>query len=505
MTIGAANTSAMTSSLKEVHPFEWLTSPESLGGLIQDHVLSTSINYNSNNDDRKQQQQQQHKKKVLREHGKALHIGCGSSTVGEYLVEQLGFEKVVNVDRDYETLERMQQRWINNSREELKFIDNKNDTAMTTKLKPPSSSSSLSLSSLRDSSDNNDKNNNNKQENNRMEFWCYDYTQEKLSNHYTQYFDLVVDKSTLDCTLCSDSTATTSFLIEVYKSLKKPNDENSGGGGVYLVISFHELDLLLPLLRDMPGAQWNVDHTTMERQIESIVQVSQVSLAGNDNDGNCDNNGTATIGKKIVIGGEKKEGNSSNIISKPVLDHGEKKIATITSPGIRKPLNVLIARRIIRHDDEYDESLSSSELDFDKVCQHVQDVNDRWFQEEQPLLTNDRIQDLKHAFSIAHSHDHDHDCNNKNEKNHLGGKRNDRNNDNNNETTNNRSKFLSLEEAYGVIFTAAEREHLTYDHFLEDWSAFQNDASSDTETNYISNLSAGMTCEMALHFLRANQ
>ena len=93
-----------------------------------------------------------------------------------------------------------------------------------------------------------------------MEFLTLDFTKESLPEHYNNSFDLVLDKSTLDCTLCSD-IATASLLLEVYRTLKED-------GGVYIVVSFHELDLLLPLLRDLPGALWDVECTTMERQVE---------------------------------------------------------------------------------------------------------------------------------------------------------------------------------------------------------------------------------------------
>ncbi|OEU07544.1 hypothetical protein FRACYDRAFT_197568 [Fragilariopsis cylindrus CCMP1102] len=382
-----------------ISPFEWLTSPESLGGLIQDHVLSLKSSSSSSSSS-----------------CTALHIGCGSSTVGEYLVQQLNFSKVVNADRDREILEYMQQRC-------------------------------------------NDK---------RMEFYCYDYYKEKLPNQYTEYFDLVIDKGTLDCTLCSDSTAVASFLIEVYRSLKKlaieskssdDDNDNNGVGGVYLVISYHELDLMLPMLRDMPGAEWTVDYTTMERQIETLP-----SKHNNNNNNGSNNNGSNT---NTNDNGKEKEDRNDNIIQSQ------------QSSTTRKPLNVLIARRCCHN------SNIEKELDFNAICQHVETVNNRWFQEEQPLLTDKRIQELKYSFSI-----------------------------------------LSLEEGYDVIFTAAERESLTYEHFLEDWSAFtiQNETDTDTDTNTSSNSditdktnsntsssssnnSSGMhmTYEMALNFLRENQ
>ncbi len=356
----------------KIQPFEWLTSPESIGRFVQQHV---ACDENSETNDKSPT---------------AMHIGCGSSTVGEYLVRELGFSKVVNVDRDRETLEGMAERWIEMTKKSTNnehLDENKDDC----EIKEP-----LVLTP-------GDTANCNK----KMEFWRLDYTSEQLPDRYKDSFDLVVDKSTLDCTLCSDCTATAAFLCEIYRTLICQ--------GIYLIISFHELDLILPLLRDLPGANWSVSHTTMERQVENI-QANENGRIGTtpENDG---------------------------IIS-------------------RKPLNVLIARKL-------SESGASS-LVFETVVQHVQEINDRWFQEEQPLLTNERIEQLKASF--------------------FGSEK--------------LSKRLSLGEAYEVMFTEAEREHLTYEYFLEDWEAFCEPATHEVgETNS----TAIMTFDLALNFLRANQ
>eukprot|EP00533_Pseudo-nitzschia_delicatissima_P012599 CAMPEP_0197266580 /NCGR_PEP_ID=MMETSP1432-20130617/3089_1 /TAXON_ID=44447 /ORGANISM="Pseudo-nitzschia delicatissima, Strain UNC1205" /LENGTH=156 /DNA_ID=CAMNT_0042731467 /DNA_START=118 /DNA_END=588 /DNA_ORIENTATION=- len=129
----------------------------------------------------------------------------------------------------------------------------------------------------------------------------------------------------------------------------------------------------------------------------------------------------------------------------------------------RKPLNVLIARKL--------PEIGASSLVFETVVQHVQEINDRWFQDEQPLLTKERIEQLKASFFGIEK----------------------------------LSKRLSLEEAYGVMFTEAEREHLTYEYFLEDWEAFQQEEQTTKEEDGEINSTAIMTFDLALSFLRANQ
>ena len=215
----------------KIQPFEWLTSPESIGGFIQEYVIGDSSENNDIDNDQKDSID------LPFSNLRALHIGCGSSTVGEYLIRKLGFSKVVNVDKDIEIMEGMAERWS-----ELKtYSDEKKDAAAQEhsdsdekqeedRLVPPStvlhanddSDSSSLLERI--------------QRYDRMEFWCLDYTSESLPEDYSDSFDLVVDKSTLDCTLCSDCSATASFLTEIYRTLRMD-------GGVYLVIWVSTLTL----------------------------------------------------------------------------------------------------------------------------------------------------------------------------------------------------------------------------------------------------------------------
>lgn len=140
----------------------------------------------------------------------ALHVGCGSSTLGEYLAQVHDYE-VANVDVDTEVLVQMLHRW-------------------------------------RDMLAQGQKGN--------MCFVRVDLSTESIP-YPSGYFDLVVDKSTLDCLLCTDD-ATTSLFCETYRSLNPQN-------GVYVVVSFQPSDFLLPLLRDLPGAEWVVDHQVLLR------------------------------------------------------------------------------------------------------------------------------------------------------------------------------------------------------------------------------------------------
>jgi ubiquinone/menaquinone biosynthesis C-methylase UbiE len=294
-----------------IRPFEWLTNASSLQSLLQEHTVSSSV------------------EKSLR----ALHVGCGSSIVGEFLVEDLNFGLVVNADKDEYTLNKMKQRWSQRCQDGDKASQRK------------------------------------------LEFCLVDFAKENFPFD-ENFFDLVLDKSTLDCTLCSDN-ATASLLLEVYRCLAI--------GGCYLLVSFHDTEMLYPLLQNLPGAQWDILHTTMPRQVEDIHQVNDLSSS--------------------------QEEHTSN------------------TTHDKKPLNVFIARRIVS---------TNNILDYDEVCQHVHRCNDEWFQQHQPLLTRTRTQALEKTFQSP----------------------------------------LDLKEAYQEMFTDAEREHLTFEHFLEDWHAFLQEQNS---------------------------
>ena len=80
-----------------------------------------------------------------------------------------------------------------------------------------------------------------------------------------------------------------------------------------------------------------------------------------------------------------------------------------------------------------------------------------WFQQHEPLLTRQREQALKEAFENP----------------------------------------LALEPAYLALFTDAEREHLTYEHFLEDWDAYLEQRATVPRNS--------ICCDEAIRFLQEMQ
>jgi ubiquinone/menaquinone biosynthesis C-methylase UbiE len=301
--------------------------------------------------------------------GRVLHVGSGNSALGEYLVETFpSIAECVNVDVDLETLNNMQQRWLKrcNTRQKdrLKFVH-------------ADLSCLGSLDQLQD---------------------CY--------------FDLILDKSTLDCLLCSEN-GTTGLLTQVNRLLAV--------GGTYLVITFHQLNFIRPLLEDLPDADWDVHHSVMKRQVEDLVT------------------------KNSTHRQQVSNGHNNRATSAGVTDDGRSVLdGTTAAPK----LNVF---RCVRR--------SVTQLDAEKVHQHILTTNNQWFQAENPMMTLRRVQDLNTAFAG--------------------------------------SKALTLQQAYQVLFTAEEREHLTYESFLEDWRAYVQD-KRDVAVDFI-------TLETAVAFLEAMQ
>jgi hypothetical protein len=368
----------------KIRPFEWLTSSQSLQPIIE------SL-------------------EQLPSERTALHVGCGSSIVGEWLVEELDFSRVVNIDCDREILDRMERRWKNkqgaadcdDDRVTFQCVDFVDRAAA---LRIPSSQPN-------------------------------EHTDQDISNSTTanadQKFDLILDKSTLDCTLCSED-ASTGLLRLVYRHLAV--------GGYYVVISFHHLNLLLPLLQDLPGANWQTRVTIMPRQIEDLI-------------------GSSTP---------------------QVLDEGKASTVPDTMLSTRT-VNVVICQK--QNGDDL--------LDWDLVQKHIHATNNAWYQTLNPLLSEERRLQLERDFSVPPKAVDDTSATSVKSSSSQSLRR------------------LTVPKCYTVLFTDAEREHLTYDNFLEDWRAYivgqQEQRTTSGSRDHTTEDEETMSLATALDFLQEMQ
>jgi len=386
-----------------------------------------------------------------------LHVGSGGSIVGETLLEALGgknkneddtnkvwLEQVVNVDCDKETMARMQTRWTLRHPESADDENNKdNDDGIVDKL----------------------------------QFVIADFssatTNRRLMPEFPNgHFHAAMDKSTLDCTLCSDSSVTAGLLMEVYRLLTQH-------GGVYVCISFHHLDLLLPLLQDLPGADWDVSHVVMQRQVEDLIG----------------NGGKKSTGATSTPGNETATAPAPATPTPPTPERQGAWTSGSFEPdeAYRRTVNVMICRRRPAghdgdcHDDDNDY------LDREAVMEHIHNTNDVWFQQHNPMLTAQRRETIQQLF--------------------LEKEQQQQHATTSTGTSKNRDHHHchDLETAYEIIFTDAEREHLTFDLFMEDWEAWiseqwqqqQQELSSDAPLELLPR--DKMSVETALAFLEAMQ
>ncbi|KAI2493010.1 hypothetical protein MHU86_21541 [Fragilaria crotonensis] len=352
-TFSSTSRSSPSSSDATLRPFEWLTSSQSVLPIIESLNLSKKI---------------------------ALHLGCGSSTLGETMVNELDFEYVLNIDKDSETLDRMRRRW-----------EERNKTTM---------SSSSSASSNQQEQEQQSHHQQQRLEYQVVDFACSPPGVDEMPH---SPYPLIVEKSTLDCTLCS-TDASTGLLSLVYQHLAV--------GGYYVLISFNSLELLLPLLRDLPGANWTVSHYEMARQVEDL----------NGCYINTNNSESASL-SCVSIESQVPDTDLSTRSLRVIICQKNESTQTM---GISSSSS----SSSVPHSTDRDV------LDWDAVQHHIVTTNNIWYRTLHPLLTETRQREIEGLFG-------------------------------------DKSSLRSLLECYHILFSDAERQDLTYDYFLEDWHAYQ--------------------------------
>lgn len=298
------NNEALSRDKSDEGSFEWLTSPLSLRSCIADCLQIIDEAEKSQTNERK-----------------AIHIGCGTSTLGEMLLLDESFDilSVVNTDSDCRALQNAKMRW-----------------EQTCAVRQPPQKESA------------------------MEFRCVDYSLTENVTNVPEEFHLAVDKSTLDCLLCTD-VAASNLLCNIYNSLL-PN-------GVYLLISFHLIDFLMPLISDLPGSDWEVSFRVVERQVEAIVVGGKEQSKPGESDS--------------PHGADDPPGPGSPVSRTTWSSTG----SFAPNSAYRRTVNVLQCRK-----------RSSGQLDPTHVYNHVHNVNNEWYASIHPLATEQRQATLAQSF-----------------------------------------------------------------------------------------------------------
>jgi hypothetical protein len=459
-------------------PFEWLTNFRSLRHLVLPSRVafghsSSSSSPSKNHDDAKSFERRPTTELQLSLN--ALHVGCGTSAVGESLLclrermssrGVLRYGNVINVDNDMRALEKMQRRW------EGRQTYRENDCTGAS------------------ASDRNDGGMGN------MEWKCLDFNSDescmsamegvyrRLMRHTAATcdepggcFDLVLDKSTLDCLLCAETTVVARFLCQVYRALRVPPPPPSNSsrdigasseyswGGVYVLVSFHPAEFVENLLKRLPGADWHVEHEVIQREVEDITLENGVRAV--DEVDHHSNNST----EKVTTSP------SSSAWSSGTFQPDE---------NYRRTVNVFTCRRCCAQSTKDEASLLPAYiLDREQVRMHIERTCDEWYQATNPMVTSEREEQLRVAFSCA-------TASKMNMTDDVRG--------GDYAELSRADVTLDLKTCYDIIFTEAEKEHLAYEHFLEDWCAYCCRGEGDDSIHQ-----NGMTVAIALDFLKEMQ
>ena len=334
---------------------EWLTSYESLEVLLSPTRLFPTSGMNPKS---------------------VLHVGCGTSCIGHRLLEKFpeDYSFILNADIDLTFIEEMklrQQTTIFNSDLSKKFANN-------------------------------------------CQYLCVDledveaYETNVLPLSPKEGFDLVIDKSTLDCMICSESLAS-GLITNIFNNLKR-------GTGIYFVVSFHSEDFMENLLQNENiGLCWkDVECICLERDVENITGFKK----------------SFDQSQQFISGRKRNESVWHDGRFQPTAEYA-------------KSVNVFIFRKCS----------SSTPVDKESIKSHIKNILDDWYARKNPLMTKSREVDLRRSFQNCLMKSSDESSNR-----------------------------LPLIEAYDVMFTDVEREHLSFDFFLEDWNSFTHSSEQETVT-----------------------
>ena len=416
-----------------------------------------------------------------------LHIGCGSSTMGEQLLGAFpnDYTHCLNVDRDRDIIDFMKDR----SQKQRKQRETRISMAAKTTTKPTTCPNcdcehvENATNHLRSTSDVQDNNNN---MNNK--WLVLDFCNEEQSKQClpSDSFDVILDKSTLDCALCSQD-AVSSLLAESYRALR-PNS------GVLFLISFHSHRLIIPLLKHL-FYEGNIEHYVVDRMVDDYFHEGSVKREQEETFPN-----TTDLAQEITcIPQQRRMKFCSSLCIENYREYGQQRChskvdqhnidnASNSSPWATgrfhptkkycKTINVFVCRK----------SEHKSPINRDSIQNHVIQVCNDWYIVNNPLLTQLREDDLRRSFE---------------EKLGVRG------------SSSLDGLYLPLKECYDILFSNAEKSVLPYEYFLEDWNAFLADKSfgdSREDGNALPcgkrqaiPITDGMTITVALQFLKAMQ
>lgn len=405
-----------------------------------------------------------------------LNIGCGSSALGERLQHSFSdnYTQVINVDRDVEVISFMQSR--NMQRQE----GSKNNRMPSCLKQCPNCQCTYQPKVYSDTDG--------------AVITCASEPTRRIVNQWIELdfcnsdqcerhldmnsFDVVLDKSTLDCALCSQD-ATSALMAQSYRSLRS-------NGGVLFLITFHSPQLIVPLLKYLYNNE--IEYYTVDRMIDDYYY-NEGSELKNDQPKTSKISTKSSQSIPLMFCSSQcrecyRESGRQHSSRLTTLDHKEKETRGYDKVSA-KTVNVFICRKNIYVND----FKVMNGIDIEALQAHVLQVCNDWFMIENPLVTQVRENTLRHSFreklGLLHNDNLDGLC-------------------------------LPLDVCYDIMFTTDEKSTLPYEYFLEDWNAFILDSSNTDEVperdrflfktdNQTATKQDAMTLQVALTFLKAMQ
>lgn len=409
--------------------FEWLTNFTSLAPLLNPFKLFPDTKTTTTTTGSKSSK-------------RVLHIGCGTSTLGIELHRTFPnfYEFVLNVDNDVDIIRQMSNRW----KALFQTHDEKKDRGIKIQ------SCSFEYMNVNDYC----------QYNNTI-------TTSKTQQHILELpspntFDLILDKSTLDCLLCSHN-GTCGLLSCIHHHLKP--------GGVYFLVTFHHVDFILPLIRDCPGIEWNdIQYYTVQRNVDSpqVLKALEERLYQHDLD---------SLDLDPI---------HDDVSSKIHIDHTSPWSSGTFEPNdnYKNFVTVFVCTR--RKQEENDQRISNIPFNFQLMTKHVRDCNNQYFQKNNPLVTLARQEELHQKFTQ--------------EVFVLKSQKDVEDDHHTMDTMSQIDQILPLDRVYHILFTEYEREEYTFDDFVLDWESYQENNHGKTIHNVV-----GMSFETTIDFLKTMQ
>jgi SAM-dependent methyltransferase len=468
---GAAHSDSETD---DIHvPFEWLTNFSSLSNHLDPNALFPKSSIDSNHDhDDNEHEESKHQAGL-----KVLHVGCGSSKLGEMLQRRFPrYNYVLNVDNDVDILVGMKNRWVRRVQKwKYMHVDSEQSSNIDTSVHETIQDVIGGMLKLKYAFMDFQRDESESTTPSSTEYPDLDPFQADIDGktnaddpiQIKPKFDLILDKSTLDCLLCSDDGAT-GLLCKIYEHLKHD-------GGVYFLISFHHVDFILPLLEDCPGVDWAVEHYIVPREVDSPAVVRRYEIMLDEGRGLLFDEGknNATAGPSI---------DALTPISIPSSAWATGAFDPDEEYG--KTVNVFVCRRGGGSCENAHADLADQTLNFDEVRKHIHMSNDNYFKKHNPMVTHVRKEELRQQFQRSLK-----EC--LKEKKESGS------------SSESESSTLPIRSCYEILFTDAEKEHLTFEFFMEDWVAYCNEPHANGHGDPMDKDS--MTFETAVDFLETMQ